>query len=396
MRITFIQPRLDLTGGARVIALYSQALAKMGHDVRVIAGRHEPDRLRTKIKKWLRGEYRSARSSESQPHHRAADVDVRILERFRPVVDSDVPEGDVVIATWWETAEWVNRLEARKGAKVYFIQHHETFEYMPVDRVRATYRMPLHKIVIAGWLRDLMASEYRDPTVDLVPNSVDRSQFFAPPRGKQAKPTVGFLYSTAPFKGVEIAIRAIQSLRQRMPELRIVSFGSQQPSRELPLPPGTEFQCAPPQDVLRSIYSQCDVWITASRSEGFNLPALEAMACRTPIVATRTGWPAEAVETGANGVLVDIDDLAAVASGAEWILSRAAAEWQSLSDGAYATSQVGSWEESAAAFEAALRRACHRAAHGEIAGECATEPTGQATGPYKSARQSGGFPHRSS
>jgi hypothetical protein len=31
---------------------------------------------------------------------------------------------------------------------------------------------------------------------------------------------------------------------------------------------------------------KCDAWMTCSRSEGFNLPALEAMACRTPVVLT--------------------------------------------------------------------------------------------------------------
>lgn len=344
----------------------------MGHTVRVVAGRHEPDRLRTRIRKWLRGEFRGSQFSGSHPHHRGTGVDVRILEKFRPVVDSDVPEGDVVIATWWETAEWVDRLDASKGAKVYFIQHHEAFDYMPVDRVRATYRLPLHKIVIAGWLKDLMAAEYGDRTVDLVPNSVDRSQFFAPPRGKQSKPTVGFLYSTATFKGIDITLRALALLRQRIPELRIVSFGSQQPTPEHPLPPDTEFHHVPPQDGIRLLYAQCDVWITASRSEGFNLPALEAMACRTPVVATRSGWPAEAVKTGGNGVLVDIDDTAAIVTGTEWILSRSPTEWQALSDGAYATSQIGSWEESAASFEAALKHACRRAARGEIAGVCAS------------------------
>ena len=282
----------------------------MGHRVRVVAGRHEPDRLRTKIKKWFRGEYQGASSQRSHPHHRGVAVDVHVLEKFRPVVDSDVPDADVVIATWWETAEWVNRLEARKGAKVYFVQHHEVFEYLPVDRVRATYRLPLHKIVIARWLKDLMAAEYGDHTVDLVPNSVDRSQFFAPPREKQARPTVGFLYSTAPFKGVEITLRAIEFLRKRLPELRIISFGTERPGHGVPLPQGAEFHRSPPQDALRTLYSQCDAWITASRSEGFNLPALEAMACRTPVVATRSGWPAEAVKTGSNGVLVDIDDVA--------------------------------------------------------------------------------------
>jgi glycosyltransferase involved in cell wall biosynthesis len=32
---------------------------------------------------------------------------------------------------------------------------------------------------------------------------------------------------------------------------------------------------------------------------------MEAMACRTPVVATRTGWPAEAIVAGFNGACVD-------------------------------------------------------------------------------------------
>jgi glycosyltransferase involved in cell wall biosynthesis len=359
MRITFVQPRLDLSGGARVIALYSQALMEMGHRVCVVAGRSAPERLSSRMKRWLRGDFHAAHPPGS---HRGAGVEIRVLESHRPITDGDVPDADVVIATWWETAEWVARLQPRKGAKVYFIQHHEVFDYLPLARARATYRLPMHKIVIAGWLKDVMAAEYGDRTVDLVPNSVDRSQFFAPPRARQARPTVGFLYSAAPFKGLDITLAAMDLLAQRLPELHVISFGLRDPSRSLPLPRGAEFHRSPPQDRIRELYSRCDAWITASRSEGFNLPALEAMACRTPIVATRAGWPAEAVRTGSNGVLVDVDDVAGIASGAEWVLSRSPGEWRALSDGAYATSQVGSWEESAVAFEAALKRACGRLA----------------------------------
>jgi glycosyltransferase involved in cell wall biosynthesis len=54
---------------------------------------------------------------------------------------------------------------------------------------------------------------------------------------------------------------------------------------------------------------------------GFNLPAMEAMACRRPVVATRTTWPAEAVKSE-NGILVDFDDRVGLARGAEWVLTR--------------------------------------------------------------------------
>jgi glycosyltransferase involved in cell wall biosynthesis len=297
-------------------------------------------------------------------------VDLRVVDRLRPITDADVPDADVVIATWWETAEWVNALGPNKGAKAYFIQHHEVFSNLPIDRCRATYRMPLHKIVIAPWLQRVMREEYSDKTVDVVPNSVDRKQFFAPARGKQVVPTVGFLYAATQFKGLDITLAALRIVRESIPELRMVSFGGYPRNSEWPLPDGAEFFLAPPQDEIRDLYARCDVWITASRSEGFNLPALEAMACRTPVISTRTGWPEDAIETGRNGVLVDIDDVPGLARGIEWVLSRSEGDWRTLSANAYATASSGSWEESAKLFEKALEHACRRAARGEVGGQC--------------------------
>ena len=163
-------------------------------------------------------------------------------------------------------------------------------------------------------------------------------------------------------------MRRYALVRERLPNLRIISFGSERPRSKLQLPEGTEFYYLPPQNQLRELYSKCDVWVTASRSEGFNLPALEAMACRTPVVSTRTGWPEEAIKSGLNGFLVDIDDPKHLAQCIDSVVSLSDEEWRALSKNAYATSASGSWQESAAMFERALVHACERAARGEIDG----------------------------
>jgi len=344
---------------------------QMGHFVCVVSPPPRTLSFRQKIKSWLRGNGWPDNSLSPKSHFDGSGVDHHVLNCWRPVIDGDVPDADVVIATWWETAEWVNALSPSKGAKVYLIQHHEIFPYLDVRRSRATYRMPLHKIVIARWLQDVMRTQYCDDVVDLVANSVDRDQFFAVARGKQSIPTVGFLYHTALPKGLDVSLAALRITRERFPDLRLISFGSERPSREFALPEGAEFFFSPPQDQIRNLYSQCDVWITASRTEGFNLPALEAMACRTPVVATRAGWPEEAVKTGWNDVLVDVDDREALAQGIEWVLSRDDKDWRDLSANAYATATSGSWEASAEMFEKALEHVCHRSARGEIAGKCA-------------------------
>jgi glycosyltransferase involved in cell wall biosynthesis len=357
-----------MTGGNKVIVIYAQMLSRMGHVVRLVSPPPQPIALRTKVRSLfsLKGWPVDHKSHPSQ--FDGSGLDHMVLERWRPVTNADVPDGDVVIATWWETAEWVASLASQKGAKVYFIQHHEVFPYLPAERSRATYCLPFHKIVVAKWLKDVMNSEYHDSDVDVVPNSVDKKQFFAPVRAKQNVPTIGFLFSRATFKGLDTLYPAIEQVRQSVPGLRLLSFGSHLPDRSCPLPDGVEFLHCPPQESIRDIYSRCDGWATASTSEGFNLPSMEAMACRTPVISTRAGWPAEAVRTGWNGVVVDVGDVREFAKGIEWLVSQTDENWKRISANAFATVEASSWETSALMFEQALFRARRRALQGEVAG----------------------------
>ncbi|WP_191093423.1 glycosyltransferase family 4 protein [Bradyrhizobium campsiandrae] len=344
-----------MSGGIRVAAIYARELVRLGHTVHLVSPQAPTRTMRTKLRDVLRG-----RSWWDRPptgsHLDHGDFNHRVLNHPGPVTNKDLPDADVVIATWWETAEWVASLGPQKGAKVYFIQHHEIFPYLPFERCRATYRLPLHKIVVAKWLKDVMETEYGDFDVDLVPNAVDHSQFFAPTRAKQTPPTVGFLYSRVPFKGLDITLAALKRVRQLLPDARLLSFGSDASGADQ-LPVGTEFVLSPAQHAIRDIYSRCDVWVTASSSEGFNLPAMEAMACRTPVVSTRTGWPAEAIVQGENGFLVDVNDVEGLADSILKVLSCSEQRWSELSRCAYEAVAASSWENSAAAFEAALRRA---------------------------------------
>ena len=250
MRITFISPALNMGGGSRVISIYANALVRMGHSVTIVSS--PPDRisLMRRVKSWLKGEGWPPSPSPASYRIDGA-VEQRVLDQYRPVTDNDVPDGDIVLATWWETAEWVNALRPSKGVKAYFIQGHEIFPYLPIVRCKATYRMPLHKIVVAQWLKHVMSSEYGDDVVDVVPNSVDREQFFAPVRDKQLRPTVGLLFSTAPLKGLDIALASLRVVRQQVPNLRVICFGSERPRSALLSANKIEFYFLPAQNKLR-------------------------------------------------------------------------------------------------------------------------------------------------
>jgi glycosyltransferase involved in cell wall biosynthesis len=360
MRITFVSPSPDLSGGNRVIAIYAEALSRMGHQVLVIHPAPRAPSLEGKIESLLRGRGWPRPPSAGPSHLDGRPIARRVVDPWRPVVDADLPDADLVIATWWETAEWVARLAPQKGTKIYFVQHHETmFPGQPLDRVEATYRLPLRKITIARWLVDLMRARYGDPDVALVPNGVDLDQFRAPPRKKQPTPTVGFMYSRIAFKGCDVTLRALQLARKSVADLSVVSFGLEPPEAVESLPPGTLFVASPPQDELRGLYARCDAWLFGSRSEGFGLPLLEAMACRTPIIATPTGAAPELVEAG-GGFSVRMEDPADMSRAIVEICRMPNDEWEALSERAHGIASHHTWEVAAKLFEQALHAAVAR------------------------------------
>lgn len=366
MRINFLLPVVNMSGGIKVIAIYAKYLSDKGHEVFLISPTDSELPLFKKLKSVLKGKGWPKKAKTDNGHLSALGLTHRELETYRQVTDDDLPDADVVIATWWETAEWAYDLSPSKGAKFYFIQHYEKFDFVPQVRCDATYRLPLHKIVIAKWLLNLMQKKFGDNSVDLVPNSVDKNQFYADERDKQAVPTIGFLYAFTHFKGVDITLAVIKKLKETIPNLRVISFGSYMPD-DFPMWDNTiEFHYSPAQDKIGDLYARCDVWITASRTEGFNLPAMEAMACRTPLVSTKAGWPEEAVINGFNGFLTEVDDIDGLVEASRKILLATDKIWKIYSNNAYKTLENSSWQASADMFEAALYRGIKRAKSGEL------------------------------
>jgi glycosyltransferase involved in cell wall biosynthesis len=355
MRVTFVLPYAGLSGGIRVAATYAERLQRRGHDVTVVSVPQVRKSFLAKSKSLLRGRG-WPKDREPQPSY-FGDIAVphRVLESARPVVDEDVPDADVVLATFWRTAPWVAALSPRKGVKAILLQGYETSPGRENPEIDAAWRLPLRKIVISEWMVDMARDRFDDSDVHLIPNSVDTQQFNAPPRGKQAAPTIGMLYSTVHTKGVDVALAALERVRQKMNNLRVLAFGAHQLSARLPLPDWVEFQFQPPQSALRHIYDQCDVWLCASRREGFHLPPLEAMACRCPVVSTRVGGPLDTVQDAINGYLVEIEDVGGLAMQLTRVLALNDIEWRRMSDAALATATHYTWDDATDLLEDSLR-----------------------------------------
>jgi len=346
MKVTFVVPPDELTGGMRVIVIYAEHLQRRGHEVKVVSLAPR----RTRHLRVLPGRRRPVRGFLAR-----STCDVHTLDKCRPVKDVDLPDADVVIATWWGATHWVVRLDPSRGARVFFLQDYGA-PGQELERLISPWRLGLHVVTIARWLERLVLEHAPDAQVDVVDNAVDLETFRQPPREMPSRPTLGFVYREAHVKGYDTVLEAYRLARREVPNLRLVTFGPVPRNRLRHLPPDVEYHAGPADAELAGIYGACTAWIFASRLEGYGLPIVEAMACRTPVIATSAGAAPELIERG-GGWLVPPDDPHAMAKAMVTASGLTPADWESASATAHASVRSYTWQDAGDAFERALQRA---------------------------------------
>lgn len=348
MKITFIVAAVDFSGGIRVIAQYAEGLRRKGHDVLVVSPSPVPyGRLAR-----FRNQYFPKRQMSTPSHLDNTLVAVKFLERYRPVRPEDVPQADVIIATWWETAEWIAALPEDRGKKVHFVQGYEAF-HGTKERVDACLQLPNEKITISKWLENILVEQLKTKEPLLVTNGVEVRLFSLPDRAMPEKPRLGFVHASSFYKGSDIAIRALSIAKERIPELQAVAFGHDAVDPVSPLPDFIDYHVSPAQSDLRTIYGSCTAWIFPSREEGFGLPILEALASGTPLVATPAGAAPEILRNG-GGFILDGFSADEMADKIVQMVSIGADEWKLKSSECLRIAQSHSLDKSIDKFESAL------------------------------------------
>jgi glycosyltransferase involved in cell wall biosynthesis len=102
-----------------------------------------------------------------------------------------------------------------------------------------------------------------------------------------------------------------------------------------------------PAEDLPALYAGADVFVLPSLYEGFGLPILEAMACGTPVIASRTSSIPEIA--GNAAVLVNPDDVSEMAYGLETVLGDRGMREGMQQKGLAQAAQFG-WSETAVAI----------------------------------------------
>lgn len=286
--ITFVLPGEGSVpiGGFKVVYEYANALVRRGHRVTVL----HPDVLKEGMTplRYSKRVFRYLRKSMDRSYRPDSwfKIDPRVEMRWRPSLHSFfVPDADAVVATFWRTAEWVANYPVCKGEKYYLIQHQETWAG-PESRVMATWRLPLHKIVIARWLQAIADDMGEKSTY--IPNGMDLEAFGMDSDPEKRNPNrVMMLYHQSDWKGSADGLKALQIAHENFPALEADFFGV--PVAPDDLPPWIRYHRNPPQTKLRGLYNEAAIFLAPSWTEGWGLTPAEAMVCGAAVVATNIG-----------------------------------------------------------------------------------------------------------
>ena len=123
MRITFISPPANMSGGVRVVAIYAQRLHERGHQVTIVYPRPKNQTFLAKLRYLIKKGRWPSTPGKSFSYFDGIDARVCPISRVEDVSEANIPDADVLIATFWVTAEWIEKISSVKGTKAYFLQH---------------------------------------------------------------------------------------------------------------------------------------------------------------------------------------------------------------------------------------------------------------------------------
>ncbi len=206
------------------------------------------------------------------------------------------------------------------------------------DIRHSTLKVALQKadriLAVSNYTRDrLLKQQNIDPTkVSLLPNTFDANRFQIAPKPQDLlnryrltvdQPvilTVARLDSTERYKGYDQILKAFPEIRRQIPNAHyiLVGKGSDRPRIEqliiqLGLQDCVTLAGFIPDEELCDYYNLCDVFAMPSKGEGFGIVYLEALACGKPVLGGNQDGAIDALCLGHLGILVNPDDVGAIA-----------------------------------------------------------------------------------
>lgn len=342
MKINIVLP-WGKSGGINVVKKYTEYLIRQGHDVklyRTVLPYNEKKIFTQNIKNiYLIIKYILL----------LLFIKKEKYEKYCLKVNNyNVKNADIIIATAWTTAFFVNKLKETKGKKVYFIQDYEIWdnEYLG----KQSYILDFKKITISKWISKKIESQLNCKPLPIIYDGIDLERFNYKNRiykNNYSDASFLMLYHKLPKKGIKNGISAFKKVKEMYPNVKLKMFGLE---KKPDIPEYVEYFYNPSQDQLKKLYRDSDIFIFPSIEEGWGLTPLEAMASKCAVVATNTGCMLDIGKNMENVLISEPNDIDKMVENCIFLIQNKNAI-KKISENAYNDVNELSWQKSYNAFE---------------------------------------------
>jgi glycosyltransferase involved in cell wall biosynthesis len=323
MRITFVEPHLELYGGIRRALEFANRFVDRGASVAIYHPTGEPCR-------WM-----------------------ECRAEVRPTAELFDTDHDVVLFNDPPDYRLVRKTNAR--LKVFYIlglydrERLERFDpkilWPKKGRMLALKRclqLPFLHVCAATWMQRWLR-DHLDLDTELQFGGVNRDVFHPVEVGRDDGSTFRILCSGDPreFKGTATIEEAVARVRDSHPEVELDTYHGK----------------SVPQSEMAHTYCSADLFVDAQwpTGAGWNNPVAEAMACGVPVVCSDIGGVADIAVDGQTALLAPARDAAAFAAAISQMMGSHELRHR-LSQEALNRVSAFDWDESADDFLKMLRR----------------------------------------
>jgi L-malate glycosyltransferase len=266
VKIAYLVPESEISGGQRVVFQQAEELAGRGLSVTLVSPSPKPRWFPLEGARWEQSEFRSSPA---------------------------LSEADIRVATFWTTV--APAVDGARGPVFHLCQGYEadlTFYAHRRDEIRRAYSLPTRKLAIAPHIEERLKSEGYRP-VAFVGQAFNPDDF--PPaksRRFDAEPPVILLVGTyeADVKGIRETLEALRTARAKGIAYRLHRISTTPPSEEeKALGLAAEHRSGLLPMKMSAAYQASDLLIGPCHpEEGFGLPVLEALSSGLPLLLSDT------------------------------------------------------------------------------------------------------------
>lgn len=230
--------------------------------------------------------------------------------------------------------------------------------------LKSTIRVSERWTVVSSYLKGLVTAKDSSigDKIEIVPLPNDEKIFYPDDNALEDPNLVVAVSRLTAQKRIDLLLKAIKMVSEKRPNVKLGIYGAgpekvhfESMIKELGLEGRARIHKPVDQRDLRQVYNKAAVVVLNSVDEGFGLALTEAMLCETAVIGTKSGGIVDIIDDGQNGLLVEPDNVEALAEAVLRLLQDNALR-QRLGEAGYEKArECFSSEASAARFAAIFK-----------------------------------------